>query len=169
MQQCDFSSSAFGRRRWECPSSSNLAELEETCLPLPRDSPHREQTSVGSGMSASTSSSACLDRGSNRAVERRYPLQSDCCLSGIRCCSAFILLLQGETAASWHKGLVPKGVQTRTSHTQGLSGEWDRDPSLGYSKPEALDLPAGALCKSWHPGKVLRVVPTPNQHMKSDR
>lgn len=50
MQQCDFSSNAFGRRRLECPSSSNLAEQEETCLPLPRDNPHREQASVGSGM-----------------------------------------------------------------------------------------------------------------------
>lgn len=74
MQQCDFSSSAFGRRRQKCPSSSNLAEQEETCLPLPRDNPHREQVSVGSGMSTFTSSSACLDRGSKREAEKRYPL-----------------------------------------------------------------------------------------------
>lgn len=35
------------------------------------------------------------------------------------------------------------------------------------TEPEALDLSAHALCKSWHPGEGPRVVPTPNQHMKA--
>lgn len=37
------------------------------------------------------------------------------------------------------------------------------------TEPEALHLPPGAFCKSLHPGEVLRVVPTLNQHVKSDR
>lgn len=37
------------------------------------------------------------------------------------------------------------------------------------TEPEALNLPAGAFCKSLHPEEVLRVLPTPNQHMKSGR
>lgn len=42
------------------------------------------------------------------------------------------------------------------------------EPKLGIQQPEALDLPAGAFCKCLHPGEVPRLVPTPNQHMKSD-
>lgn len=110
-------------------------------------------------------------KGATGQWKRDIPSRVTCCLLGIRCCSAFALLLQWETAdpgiRAWSlkgskqgqaipKGSVGNGIGTQAWNTAG-------------TEPEALDFPAGALCKSWHPGKVLRVVPTPNQHMKSDR
>lgn len=125
----------------ECPCSSNLAEQEDTCLPLPRDNPHRGQASVGSSMNTLTSSSACLDRRNKRAVEKKYPLHNGLLpvwgwmLHSLCTARNDKVLSQGEgTAASWQKALIPKGVQARTSHARGLSGEWQRDSSLEYNK-----------------------------------
>lgn len=177
MQQCDFSCSAVGRRRWECPSSSNLAEQEEICLSLPRDNPSESrrawaQTRVHSRLPLP----ACTE-GARGQWKRGVPSTVACCLSGIRCSSTFALAETMRRRRN-HRGRRQQHPGIRAWSLKGFKqGQTMPEVSVGNgtgtqawntarAEPEALDLPAGAFCKSLHPGEVLRVVPTP--HMKSD-
>lgn len=101
-----------------------------------------------------------------------------CCLSGIRYSSAFAL---EERTMSFYRGRRQQHPGLRPSSLKGFKqGQAMPEVSVGNgigtqawnttrTEPEALNLPAGAFCKSLYPEEVLRVLPTPNQYMKSGR